>query len=193
MIDGTATPAGPMLSTPSPLVELMTKVASGDRRAFAVLYEATSAKLYGVVLRILQRRDLADEVVQEAYVRIWNNAAAFDPSRASPITWMVTIARNRALDEARRLQPVSLDAAPEAFEVADGGLLASEQMEIASDLARLKSCLDGLEPDRRDIVTLAYLEGLSREELGRRFGHPPGTIKTWLHRSLKQLKICLTS
>lgn len=182
-----------MLSTPSPLVELMTKVASGDRRAFAVLYEATSAKLYGVVLRILQRRDLADEVVQEAYVRIWNNAAAFDPSRASPITWMVTIARNRALDEARRLQPVSLDAAPEAFEVADGGLLASEQMEIASDLARLKSCLDGLEPDRRDIVTLAYLEGLSREELGQRFGHPPGTIKTWLHRSLKQLKICLTS
>jgi len=182
-----------MLSTSSDLEVLMSRIASGDRRAFASLYEATSAKLYGVVLRILRRRDIADEVLQETYVRIWNNAAAFDPARASPITWMVTIARNRALDEVRRVTPVSLDAAPEALEIADGDMLASERLEIASDLARLKLCLDGLEPERRDVVRLAYLDGLSREELGQRFGHPPGTIKTWLHRSLKQLKACLTS
>lgn len=184
---------GVMLSTSSDLEVLMSRIATGDRRAFAGLYEATSAKLYGVILRILRRRDIADEVLQETYVRIWNNAVSFDPARASPITWMVTIARNRALDEVRRAVPMSLDAAPEALEVADSGMLASERVEIASDLARLTACLDGLEPERRDIVKLAYLDGLSREELGQRFGHPPGTIKTWLHRSLKQLKACLTS
>lgn len=193
MIGRRRTHAGTMLSKPRELDLLMSRVGAGDRQAFAALYQATSAKLYGVVLRILRRRDLADEVVQETYVRIWNNAAAFDPARASPITWMVTIARNRALDEVRRVTPVSLDAAPEVFEVADSDLLASERVELASDLARLASCLDALEPDRREVVKLAYLEGLSRQELGRRFGHPEGTIKTWLHRSLKQLKACLTS
>ena len=171
----------------------MSRVGAGDRQAFAVLYQATSAKLYGVVLRILKRRDIADEVVQETYVRIWNSASTFDPARASPITWMVTIARNRALDEVRRAVPVSLDAAPEALEVADGNMLALERLEIASDLARLAACIDGLDPERRDIVKLAYLEGLSREELGLRFGYPVGTIKTWLRRSMQQLKACLTS
>jgi RNA polymerase sigma-70 factor (ECF subfamily) len=182
-----------MLSKPTDLERLMSAVAAGDREAFAALYRATSAKLYGVALRILRRRDLADEVIQETYVRIWKNAATFDPARASPITWMVTIARNRALDEVRRAKPLALDQTPEAFDVADEAMLASERVEAASDLARLRACLDGLEPERRDIVRLAYLDGLSREELGARFGHPPGTIKTWLHRSLKQLKACLTS
>ena len=171
----------------------MSRVGAGDRQAFAALYQATSAKLYGVVLRILKRRDIADEVVQEAYVRIWNSASTFDPARASPTTWMVAIARNRALDEVRRAVPVSLDAEPEALEVADGNMLALERLEIASDLARLAACIEGLDPKRRDIVKLAYLEGLSREELGQRFGHPEGTIKTWLRRSLQQLKACLTS
>jgi RNA polymerase sigma-70 factor (ECF subfamily) len=185
--------SGGRLSKAAELEQLMSAVAAGDRNAFSMLYRATSAKLYGVVLRILRRRDLADEVIQETYVRIWKNAAAFDPTRASPITWMVTIARNRALDEVRRATPLQIDTTPEALDVADDRMLASEQVELTSDLARLRACLDGLEPDRRAIVRLAYLDGLSREELGVRFGHPPGTIKTWLHRSLKQLKACLTS
>lgn len=182
-----------MLSKPTELVQLMSAVAAGDRAAFTALYHATSAKLYGVALRILRRRDLADEVIQETYVRIWNNATAFDPTRASPISWMVAIARNRALDEVRRAMPLPIDTTPEALDVADEAMSASERVELGSDLARLHTCLDGLEPERRDIVRLAYLDGLSREELGARFGHPPGTIKTWLHRSLKQLKTCLTS
>lgn len=182
-----------MLPKPTELERLMSAVAAGDRQAFAALYRATSAKLYGVALRILRRRDLADEVIQETYVRIWNNAAAFDPARASPITWMVTIARNRALDEVRRATPLPLEATPEALDVADDAMSASDRVELASDLVRLQACLDGLEFERREIVRLAYIEGLSREELGARFGHPVGTIKTWLHRSLKQLKACLTS
>ena len=175
------------------IVELLGRVAAGDREAFRALYAATSAKLYGVVLRILKRRDLADEVLQETYVRIWRHAGAFDPARASPITWMASIARNRALDEVRKVMPLQLDEQKAALEIADPQMLASERLEAAGEIDRLLACIDALEPERREIVKLAYLEGLSREELGQRFGHPAGTIKTWLHRSLKQLKSCLTS
>jgi RNA polymerase sigma-70 factor (ECF subfamily) len=182
-----------MQLTTEQLSDLVARAGRGDRAAFARVYEATSAKLYGILLRILRQPALADDILQETYVRIWNNAASFDPKRASPITWMATIARNRALDEVRKTTPQSLDAMPTANEIRDPQLLASEQMEISADYQRLATCLDGLEPERREIVKLAYLEGRSREELGRMFGHPAATIKTWLHRSLKQLKACLTA
>lgn len=182
-----------MQRTAAQLSDLMARVAAGDRAAFAELYAATSSKLYGIVLRILRRRDLADEVLQETYVRIWHAAPGFDATRASAITWMSTIARNRAIDEVRRANFVSLDAMPDALEIADPQRLASEEVELASDYQRLLFCLDKLDPDRKEIVKLAYLDGMSREELGKRFGHPTATIKTWLHRSLKQLKTCLSS
>jgi RNA polymerase sigma-70 factor (ECF subfamily) len=182
-----------MRMTPALLAEQLVRVASGDRAAFATVYQATSAKLYGIILRISMRRDVADELLQDVYVKIWERARDFDPSRASPITWMATIARNRALDEARKTRPQSLDQMPEALEIKDPGMLASDRLEIVSEIERLNHCLEQLDPQRRDIVKLAYLDGLSREELSERFGHPVATIKTWLHRSLKQLKTCLSS
>jgi RNA polymerase sigma-70 factor, ECF subfamily len=182
-----------MQLTAPQLSDLLVQVGRGDHAAFRALYQATSAKLYGIILRILQRRSVSDEILQEAYVRIWNNAAQYDPTRASPITWMATIARNRALDEVRRQTPQSLDAMPDALDIKDPQLLASEQMELAADQQALLRCLDALEPDRRELIKLAYLEGRSREDLGRQFGAPTATIKTWLHRSLKQLKTCLSS
>lgn len=185
--------AASMPTSSAELLSLMQRVAGRDQTAFAALYEATSAKLYGTVLRIVRSRDAADDIVQEAYVRIWNNAATFDPTRASPIAWMAAIARNRALDEVRRKVPVSTEDLPDSFEVADPQPLVTELLDNADDARRLADCLDALDPDRRAIVRLAYLDGLSREELGRRFGHPAATIKTWLHRSLKQLKGCMTS
>jgi RNA polymerase sigma-70 factor, ECF subfamily len=178
-------------TTPDDLVRLLAGVARQDRAAFAQLYSATSAKLYGVVLRILRRRDLADEVLQEVYVRIWEHAGSYVPGRASPISWMATIARNRALDEVRRKAPVALEDMPEGFEVADTLPLASEVLERNEELQRLLACLGGLDPQKAEIVKLAYLNGLSRDALAARFGHPAATIKTWLHRSLKQLKDCL--
>lgn len=180
-----------MASTISALIDDLSRVAAGDRAAYERVYHATSAKLYGIVLRILQRRDLADEVVQEVYVRIWERAGDFDPARASPITWMATIARNRALDEVRKAGHVRLDDAPEAMDVADEARLADDQVASRQELQRLLGCLDGLTADRREMVRLAYLDGWSREALAKKFGHPVATIKTWLHRSLKQLKDCL--
>jgi RNA polymerase sigma-70 factor, ECF subfamily len=174
------------------LAENLRLVAAGDRAAFGRVYQTTGAKLYGVVLRILKRRDLTDEIVQEVYVKIWQRAGDFDATRASPITWMVTIARNRALDEVRKASHIRIDDAPEALEVPDPGAGADELLSSAEDRARLMRCLDGLDPQKRDIVKLAYLEGLSREELSQRYGHPVATIKTWLHRSLKQLRECLS-
>jgi RNA polymerase sigma-70 factor, ECF subfamily len=184
---------GRMRPTIADINDLLRRVATGDRTAFAALYNATAGKLYGTALRILKRADLADDVVQEAYVRIWANAAAFDPAKASPITWMVTIVRNRAIDELRRAKPISTDEAPETLDIRDPQPLALEVLEMNSDLARLARCLDALEPERRAMVKLAYLEGWSREELSRKFNHPVATVKTWLHRSLKQLKTCLST
>lgn len=182
-----------MPTTTADLIVLMRRVAQGDRAAFSALYAATSGKLYGIVLRISRRPDVADEILQDAYVRIWNNAGSFDPARASPITWMATIARNRALDEVRKATLLALDQVPGFLEISDPDMLASDKLELAGELVRLKACLEGLDPEKREIVKLAYLEGRSREELGQRFGHPAATIKTWLHRSLKQLKTCLST
>ena len=184
---------GPPATTPDDLVRLLAGVARRDQAAFARLYAATSAKLYGIILRILRRRDLADEILQEVYVKVWEHAGGFVPGRASPVSWMAAIARNRALDEVRRKGPVALEDMPAGFEVADPLPLALETLERTQELKRLLACLDGLEPQKAEIVKLAYLTGLSRDALANRFGHPTATIKTWLHRSLKQLKDCLGS
>lgn len=171
---------------------LLVQVASKDAAAFGRIYDATSAKLYGIILRILRRRDLADEVLQEVYVKIWERAADFDPARSSPITWMATIARNRALDEIRRRVPVSIEDTPEALNVASTEAPPLQALELNQDISRLNACLDRLEPQRKQLVIEAYIQGASREELSQRFGHPVSTIKTWLHRSLAQLKACLS-
>jgi RNA polymerase sigma-70 factor (ECF subfamily) len=175
----------------SELAQWLQSAAQGDRQAFAALYRATSSKLFGTILRILNDRALAADVLQEVYVKIWRHAATFDASKAAPATWMNAIARNRALDEARKRKPPTLD--PEAEEL---HLAAPEQDPLAGrdrkeELRRLLGCLDGLDAERRRIVVLAYCEGLSREELSARFAHPTATIKTWLRRSLAQLRECL--
>lgn len=173
------------------IAALLERVARKDRAAFSALYQATSAKLYGIALRILRRRDLADEVLQEVYVKIWDRAGDFDASRASPVTWLATIMRNRALDEIRRQRPASIEDYPEALNIASGEESALMRVMRGEDGRRLAECLTQLEPNRRDMVVLAYCEGFSRDELAAKYGQPVNTIKTWLRRSLKLLKECL--
>ena len=180
-------------TTPDDLDRLLARVAGQDRAAFADLYAKTSAKLYGIILRIARRRDLADEILQDVYVKVWERSASYKPGIGSPISWLCAIARNRALDEARRKGPVALEDMPEGFEVADTMPLAFETLAQRQEVQRLQKCLDGLDPLKAEVVRSAYLGGLSREELSRHYGHPTATIKTWLHRSLKQLKDCLSS
>jgi RNA polymerase sigma-70 factor (ECF subfamily) len=179
--------------TPGELVWLLAAVARGDEAAFERLYWATRAKLYGVVLSILQRTDLADEVMQDAYLRIWRAARDFDPGIATPITWMVAIARNRALDVARKSSEASLDSEPEAFDVASDDPGPEARYEMTEALRRLRACLGDLEPERRQLVLLAYWSGWSREQLAAKLDKPVSTVKTWLRRSLIRIRECLGS
>jgi len=173
------------------LESLLAGVARGDEASFAELYQATSAKLYGVALRILRSKEVAEEVVQEAYFKVWERAGDYDPKIATPVTWMSAIVRNRALDEARRRVARPLADAAELDDIESEDEHPLNAIERAQDVERLLRCLEGLEPEKKQIVRLAYLHGLSREAIAKRFNRPEGTIKTWLHRSLAQLKGCL--
>jgi RNA polymerase sigma-70 factor (ECF subfamily) len=179
--------------TPAELVWLMAAVAKGDEAAFERLYAATRAKLYGVVLRILRRNDLADEVLQETYLKIWHSAGSFDPKLASPITWMVAIARNRALDVLRKKSEVSLEDEPAAVDASGDEPNPLARREMTEDLRRLLACLGQLEEDKRRMVLLAYYSGWTREQLAAKFDAPANTIKTWLRRSLMEIRECLGS
>jgi RNA polymerase sigma-70 factor, ECF subfamily len=180
------------ISTSDDLIRLLQRCAARDRAAFDDLYSATSSKLYGVVFRILNRRDVADDVLQEAFVKIWERAGAFDPGRGAAITWMATIARHTALDQVRRVTPVSIEDRPDVLEMPSDEPSPLALLQKSENAGQLRRCLDGLEPEKRDLVMLAYMQGYSREELAQKFNRPVPTIKTWLHRSLAQLKDCLT-
>jgi len=179
--------------TPAELVWLLACAAKGDQAAFERLYVATRSKLYGVVLRILRRTDLADEAIHDTYLKIWQNAGNFDPRLASPMTWMVAIARNRAIDLAREKMETSIEEEPAVLEVAGDAADPLVRREITDDLRRLLACLGGLDEDRRRVVLLAYYNGWSREQLAMKFAKPVNTIETWLKRSLLELRECLGS
>lgn len=179
---------------PESLERLMGRVAQGDRQAFRQLYQATSAKLYGVILRVLARRALADECLQEVYVRAWHAAPGYVPEKGTVMTWLITIARNRALDLKRRERPAtSLDDTPEVADLRDETLDALTLAEQAGDARRLKACIEQLEAEPRRCLVLAFWQGLTHEELASRLGRPLGTIKSWVRRSLMRLKDCLAT
>jgi RNA polymerase sigma-70 factor, ECF subfamily len=177
--------------TPAELVWLLAAVAKGDEAAFERVYVATRAKLYGVVLRILRRQDLAEEVIQETYVKIWSSAGRFNPAVASPITWMTSIARNSAIDIVRKRTELSLEQEPAAMEVAADSADPLARREMTEELKRLLECVGRLEPGRQRLVLLAYYNGWSREQLAAKFEIPMNTVKTWLRRSLMEIRECL--
>ena len=173
------------------LVWLIGAVAKGDQAAFERLYAATRAKLYGVVLRILGKPELAEEVMQETYLKVWKMAHTFDPTLASPITWMVAMARNRAIDIVRRRSEVSIEDEPEAQNVAAESAPPLARREMTEELKRLLACLGKLDPEKQRIVLLAYYSGWSREQLSTKLDIPVNTIKTWLRRSLLEIRECM--
>jgi RNA polymerase sigma-70 factor (ECF subfamily) len=177
--------------TPPELVWLIAAVTKRDEVAFERLYAATRAKLFGIVLRILKRRDLAEEVLQEVYIKIWNGADAFNPAIASPITWMATIARNRAIDVVRRRGEISIEDEPAALDVAADTPDPLAGQEMTEALRALLACVGRLEPDRQKLVLLAYYNGWSRDQLAAKFDAPVNTVKTWLRRSMLDIRACL--
>jgi len=175
-----------------PLPGLLAACANRDRAAFGRLYEATSAKLYGVAVRILRREDWAEEVLQECYVSIWTHAPEYRSGLAAPMTWMTSIVRNRCLDWLRRPRTEVSDgdgAIVDNTESDNPGPLA--ELERAKDAQALARCLKGLEARQRQAIALAFYDGLSHSELASHLREPLGTVKTWVRRGLQRLKDCL--
>lgn len=182
--------------------DLLARTALGDRAAFSRLYERTSAHLFAAVLRIQRDRTLAEDLLQEIYVNVWRSAAGFDASRSQPLTWLTSIARNRAIDSLRRqqTQPMLLSATPDddgddgpdAVErQADEGPGPLDLLERAGDARQLHRCMDGLAPAQRQSVALAFYDGLSHAEVAEHLQQPLGTVKSWLRRALLALRGCL--
>lgn len=178
-------------TTSSDIGKLIQRVVRRDRSAFAQLYEATAPKLLGTVMRIVRDRAWADDVIQDAYIKVWQKADQFDAAKASPIAWMASIARNSAIDELRKHPARRSMGDDEIEEIASVQPTAQAELEGEQAVNSLNSCIDELEKDRQDMVRLAYLNGWSRDELAAHFDQPVNTVKTWLHRALKQLKRCL--
>jgi RNA polymerase sigma-70 factor (ECF subfamily) len=174
------------------LAEALGRTGQGDRAAFRRVYEATSAKLLGVCLRILSDRQLAEDVLQDTYLTVWRKAESFDASRASPITWLVTIARNRSIDRLRSSAPLRRSTpVDEAFELADSAPLASELVERGDEASRLNGCLDQLDDKVGRAIRTAFFEGVTYEVLAERENTPLGTMKSWIRRGLLRLRTCL--
>lgn len=170
--------------------QLIERVAMDDRAAFDRLYAATSGKLFGVLVRILKDRAEAEDALQEVYVRIWQNAARYAVSSSSPMSWLVAIARNHAIDRLRARRPVS-DGMDVAERIADDGPTPEASALRMSEVERLEACLGELDSEKAIAVRAAYVEGYSYQELADRFGTPLNTMRTWLRRSLQKLKACL--
>ncbi len=179
---------------PEVLGALLSRCAMGDQRACAQLYRLTSAKLFGVALRILRREDWAEEVLQESFVNIWNHAAAYSVDRSAPLTWMSSIVRNRSLDWVRRPrhEETREDYDLIVENVRDEAADPLDQLARAADAMARARCLQQRDSAQRQSITLAFQQGLSHSELAAHMRQPLGTVKTWIRRGLERLKGCLS-
>jgi RNA polymerase sigma-70 factor (ECF subfamily) len=171
---------------------LLAAIPRGDAAAFEQLYRSTSAKLFGIILRILPQRGDAEDVLQEVFATIWRKAGQYDMRQSSPITWLAMLARNRAIDKLRASASERQSAPIElAEQLSDPSPSTASVAERSQDKRRLDACLDKLESQRRNLIRSAFFEGATYEELAARCGAPLGTVKSWIRRGLAQLKICL--
>lgn len=169
---------------------LIAETALGNADAFSTLYDKTSSKLFGVCLSVLGHRGESEEVLQEVFISVWQNAGRYAVTGHSPMTWLITIARNRAIDRlrARKSRPavsVELPEMPDKAPTPEGVAIAR------SEAARIQHCFEQLEQVSAAAVRGAYLEGQSYKELAARFNVPLNTMRTWLRRSLLALRECL--
>ncbi|WP_397419953.1 sigma-70 family RNA polymerase sigma factor [Phenylobacterium sp.] len=180
-------------ATAEVLGSLMTRIAAGERDALKQLYDATSAKLFGVCLRILSDREECEDVLQDVYVTIWRRADRYDGARASVMTWLSTIARNRAIDRLRARGPMAYAEQVDDLEIADGAESAESLLSAADDRNRLHGCLSELDERTEKVIRTAFFEGVTYEALAQRMEAPLGTVKSWIRRGLAKLKGCLQS
>ncbi|MDR7267795.1 RNA polymerase sigma-70 factor (ECF subfamily) [Pelomonas saccharophila] len=183
------------MATAEDLPALMARVALGDRAAFERVYRATCAHLYSIALRTLRNEQKADEILQEAYVNIWRQAATFDARAGTPMTWMINVVRNKAIDAVRSRRTesaatVELDDAADELP-ADAAGEPGELLENSLAKARVQACMAGLPSSQRQALALAYYRGLVHTDIAAAMNAPLGTAKGWVRRGLEQLRACL--
>ncbi len=167
------------------------RVGQGEAGAMEIVYRQTSAKLFGICLRILGDASEAEDVLHEVYLTVWRNAGAFEASRASPITWLATIARNRAIDMLRKRRPGRHGSVDEALTVVDPAPTALAIIEDGETVGRLGRCLGELDDRQQAAVRRAFLDGRTYENLATEASVPLGTMKSWIRRALLKLRVCL--
>lgn len=174
------------------LTDAMQRLAAGDKRALEEVYRLTNVKLFGICLRILGDRKEAEDALQDVYLNLWRRADRFDPERASPISWLATFARNRAVDRLRmgkvRARSVPVEA---AAELPDAAPLADDLLIDADRAERVHGCLDTLDDTTSDAIRAAFFGGHTYAELAEAQEVPLGTMKSWIRRGLARLKTCL--
>lgn len=182
------------MATHDQLEAMLARMAAGDRAAVSALYAATSARLFGIVLRVLNDRAEAEDALQEVYVKVWLNAGRYRAEGLSPMTWLITFARNHAVDRLRkgqRRRSAYHDPIDEVFDLADPSPSPEEAVLAASMRGAVRDCLGQLKPPRGEAVVRAYAYGDSYAELAARYHVPLNTMRSWLRRSLIQLQKCL--
>jgi RNA polymerase sigma-70 factor (ECF subfamily) len=179
------------------LQQLLSRVALHDRAALRSLYDATAGRLLAIVQRMLDDRAAAEDVIQDTFITVWSRAAQFPQLRTSPLAWLTTIARHRAIDLMRRRRPETsltwrdADGHEHQHDIVDETATPLDQLQRRQYEGQLTQCVDRLDDAPRQAVLLAYFEGLTHEQLAARLQRPLGTVKTWVRRSLQQLKACL--
>lgn len=175
------------------LNRLLAQTSRGDQKAFSQLYDLTSPRLFGLCLRMLSDRQEAEEVMQEAFVTVWQRGTTFDPAKASAMTWLVTLVRNKSIDRLRQRQGALIDRNFEFDAMVDEQPNPAMRAEQDHEYERLRQCLDELEPQQRHSVREAFFSGATYNELAARAKVPLGTMKSWIRRSLLQLRACLNT
>jgi RNA polymerase sigma-70 factor (ECF subfamily) len=166
----------------------------GDQSAFKRLYDATAAKLFGIAARMLRDQGRAEEVVQDAFVNVWNSAGSYNASLSAPMTWLITIVRNRSLDYLRRVERSEIELDDEIAATLESDTPGPQQQMLRSeDAALLNVCMARLDAGQRQAIAFAYFQGLSHSELAISLAVPIGTVKTWIRRGLERLRQCLAA
>lgn len=176
------------------LARLLTATAGGDQRAFRELYEASSSHLFGLLLRMLKRRDWAEEALQDCYLKVWQKAETYEQAKGAPLTWLMTVARYRALDLLRMKRP-EVEMPEEGEEppmtLHDVTQSPEDRAVEREGIGKLSDCMRGLQDEQKQSVLLAYYEGYTHQELAARMKAPLGTVKSWVRRGLARLRECL--
>ena len=184
------------------LADLIAASARGDERAFQRLYRATSDALFSMALRMLRRRDWAEEVLQESFVSVWRHAARYDRSKGAAMTWLIRIVRNQALDWLAPTRPDGFERvhassfdelAEDTLDRPAGDAERAEFLEYSRQAERIAGCLAGLDPRQRQSIVLVFFHGLTHADLARHLRQPLGTVKAWVRRGLKSLGACLAA